>query len=502
MKTRLSKSQYCKGRKCLKRVWLYNHRRDLAEVPGEFQQHLFDQGHEVGELARTLFPNGVLITEDHTQPAKAIESTKEALSRGSKQLFEAAIEFDGVLIRADILKLNEDRSVDLIEVKSTNSIKKEHLDDVAVQKYVLEGAGFKVNDCSILHLNPKYIRQGPIDLKALFLLESVDEQVKENAEEVQEYLKLIRAHLTLDQEPKADIGSICKSPYRCEFYEYCWDHVTDDSIHTLSRISVKKRMTLTEMSIEKISDIPDDFELTEGQVVQRNCAISRQPHVDLPKINAFLTSLKWPIYFLDFETVQFAIPQMDGTSPYQHLTFQYSLHIQKEHGGPITHKDYLSTTNSDPRRSFANQLCLDIPLDAGSVVVYYASFEKSKILNLAETFTDLKHHLQHISDRLWDLETPFGKKWYYEHSFGGRSSIKTVLPALVPELSYNDLKIQKGDVAQARYLDLITTEDSSIKTQIAEELRAYCHRDTWAMVQLLHVLLGITGKAIALPKSG
>lgn len=498
---RLSKSQYCKGRKCLKRVWLYNHPRDLAEAPGEFQQHLFDQGHEVGDLARTWFPDGKLIADSYKETESALKNTRDAIKAGAKVLFEAAIIFDNILVRADVLKINDDGSVDLIEVKSTNSVKKEHLDDVAVQKYVLEGAGMSVRDCFVMHLNPKYVRQGPLDVQALFVIESVSEQIKENVEEAEEYIKLIRAHLALGNEPLADIGSICKNPYRCEFYDYCWSNVTEDSIHVLSRISAKKRIALTEMGIEHIKDIPETFELTENQIVQRNCAVTGEPHIELPKIGPFLKSLKWPIYFLDFETVQFAIPQMDGTSPYQHLTFQYSLHIQKSPGGPINHKDYLSTANADPRRSFANQLCLDIPMDEGSVVVYYASFEKSKITNLADTFDELSHHLQHIAGRLWDLETPFGRRWFYEHSFAGRSSIKTVLPALVPDLSYADLKIQKGDVAQARYLDLITTDDSNLRARLTEELKAYCHRDTWAMVQLLRVLFETTGELGLLPKS-
>lgn len=498
---KLSKSQYCKGRKCLKRVWLYNHRRELAEAPGEFQQHLFDQGHEVGALARTCFPGGVLISEDHTQREAALANTEKAMKNGIQVLFEAAISFENILIRADVLKINEDGSVDLIEVKSTNSIKKEHLDDVAVQKYVLEGAGLRVASCSVMHLNPEYIRRGELDLDQLFVIESVNDAIKENVNDVKDYIELIRANLVLDQEPLADIGSVCKNPYKCEFYEHCWSHVTNDSIHILTRLSAKKRAALVDKSIELIRDIPEDFDLTENQQVQRKCAVTGDSHIELPNIQGLLDKLKWPIYFLDFETVQFAIPQFDGTSPYEHLTFQYSLHIQKEPGGPIAHKDFLSTASIDPRKSFSNQLCLDIPMDAGSVLVYYAAFERSKIMRLAELFPELDHHFKHIVDRLWDLETPFAKRWFYEHSFGGRSSIKVVLPALVPELSYLDLKIQKGDIAQARYLEMVTKNDHASKLQDIEELKAYCNRDTWAMVQILRVLLEIAGKENVLPKS-
>lgn len=495
----LSKSQYCKGRKCLKRVWLYNHRRDLAQKPGDFQQQLFDQGHEVGRLAWQLFPDGVLISEDHRQRELALQHTQEALGAGAQVLFEAAVMFDGILIRIDILKINSDQSVDLIEVKSTNSVKKEHLDDLAVQKYVLTGAGFKVRTCSILHLNPKYVRQGDLDLQRLFVTEDMSQEIEESYSEVSDYVNLIRAHLVLEQEPPADIGSVCKNPYVCEFYEHCWNHVDEDSIHNLSRISSKKRSILTDMGIEKIHEIPESFELTEKQLIQRQCAISESSHIELSKIKKSTQELRWPLYFLDFETIQFAVPLMDGTSPYEHLTFQYSLHIQKEPGAGLIHKDFLSESLEDPRGPFVKHLCRDIPSDGGSVVVYYASFERSKIEKLAEIFPDHAETLKNISSRLWDLEVPFSKSWYYQHSFAGRSSIKKVLPALVPELSYEDLKVQKGDAAQARYLELIRAADVNFRETAALELKAYCHRDTWAMVQILRVLVELTGQPKAFP---
>lgn len=505
---KLSKSQYCKGRKCLKRVWLYNNRRELAygspaeeQAPGSFQAHLFEQGHKVGTLARTLFPNGVLIEEDHTQSSAAIEKTREQLDAGAKVLFEAAIVFDNVLIRIDVMRVQDDGSVDLIEVKSSNSVKEDHLVDVALQKYVLEGAGFTVNECILMHLNPDYVRAGDLEVEGLFILATVNDQLKKYHEEVVHYLKLIRAKLASEEEPPSEIGSKCKSPYRCEFYNHCWSHITADSIQNLTRLSPKQRIALKKTGVENIKDIPDDFELTVNQMIQRKCALSGETHVELSKIKSFIESLRWPLYFLDFETVQFAIPRMDGTSPYQQLPFQYSLHIQKEPGGTILHKDFLSTTSADPRKEFVTQLCSDIPINDGSVVVYYAPFERSIIENLSETFGKFDHHLQDIADRLWDLETPFGNRWVYKHSFEGKSSIKTVLPALIPNLSYDDLKIQKGDVAQAQYQELITALNSVDRERMADELRAYCERDTWAMVQILRTLFEIVGKERILPKS-
>jgi hypothetical protein len=214
---RLSKSQYVKGRKCLKRVWLYNHQRQLADDPSEMQLLLFRQGNEVGQLAQQYFGGGHLIDEDYTNPEGAVEHTKRAMADpGIKVLFEAAFIFDGVLVRVDALKKNPDGALDLIEVKSTNSVKKEHKDDVAVQKYVLENSGHKIRASYLMHLNGDYVLDDTLIATDLFVLEPMDEEIEEQLAAVPNYLKLIRAKLSEGTEPDSQIGSQCKSPYPCE----------------------------------------------------------------------------------------------------------------------------------------------------------------------------------------------------------------------------------------------------------------------------------------------
>ena len=147
---RLSKSQYCKGRQCLRRVWLYNFRRDLAEAPSAFQETIFEQGHEVGRLAHQLFPGGILVAEDHTNPDGALARTAQLLRDGAPAIFEAAFLHENILIRADIVARNDNGTWDLFEVKSTTSVKDEHLHDAAIQRYVLSNAGFPLR--SVLDL--------------------------------------------------------------------------------------------------------------------------------------------------------------------------------------------------------------------------------------------------------------------------------------------------------------------------------------------------------------
>ncbi len=489
---RLSKSQYVKGRKCLKRVWLYNHKRDLAEDPTEMQELLFQQGNEVGQLAQKYFEAGHLIHEDFRDPDGAIAHTAKALKDPSiKTLFEAAFVYDDVLIRVDALRKNEDGSFDLIEVKSTNGVKKEHKDDVAIQKYVLEGSGLAVRASYLMHLNGDYVLNGELNLRELFTLDQLDEEIDDLIAEVPNYLKLIRSKLDLESEPDSQIGSVCKSPYPCEFKKYCWKNVGGESIHKLVRISDKKRTELIGLGIDDLKAIPESFELTEAQLIQVSVAKAGKAHIEHDSIREYLSTLKWPLHFLDYETIPSAIPKYNQTSPYQQLPFQYSLHIQRIKDGPIEHYEFLHQEDTDPRKAFIESLLGNIDGDGGSIVVYHAGFERNITDSLKQIAPELAGAFDELTSRMWDLEVPFAKRWYCDPKFEGSSSIKYVLPALVPDLSYKNLVIQKGDVAQKRYGEMILLADQNLKKSISRDLLEYCKLDTFAMVRILDRLIWI-----------
>ena len=486
---RLSKSQYVKGRKCLKRLWLYNFKKELADTPSETQQLLFAQGNEVGQLARTYFKMGHLINEDYRNSEAALDHTERTLNDSNiSAIFEGAFVYDNVLIRVDILRKHADGSYDLIEVKSTNSVKKEHLDDIAIQKFVLENAGLNIKQSFLMHLNPDYVRNGEIDLNSLFVLEPMDDEIEELVLEVPNYLKLIRSKLAETREPEGKIGSVCKNPYVCEFRSYCWKDVGDDSIHKLTRISDKNREELLELGIKRVADIPDGFALSDLQAVQTQAAKLGKAIIDSDKIVSHLKELQWPLHFLDYETISFAIPRYPATSPYQQLPFQFSLHIQDKPDGELRHFEFLHRSDSDPRLAFVENLLNSIDGDKGSIVVYHSSFERGITLSLSQLLPDLKDAFEEISSRLWDLETPFAKYWYCDPLFTGSSSIKNVLPVMVPDLSYKTLEIQKGDVAQQKYGEMIACNDPEQKEQLAKALLAYCALDTLAMVKILQRL--------------
>ena len=486
----LSKSQFLKGRHCLKRIWLYNHRRDLMQERSAFQNAIMEQGTEVGKLARSLFSGGVLIDEDYQNISGAVDHTKAAILTNASAIFEGAFVYDDILVRVDILKCNSDGSFDLIEVKSSTSVKKEHLPDCAVQAYVLQQCGIRLKHICVMYMNNEYRRAGELDLDQLFIIEPVDHLIQDELSKVPDYLNTIRTALLKEDEPFWDIGSICKNPYPCEFKHYCWRDVSKKSIYYISRITEKQKCSLVDAGITLIKDVSDQFNLTALQAIQVSCQKRQEKYIDSVAIKNHLSQLQYPLYFLDFETVGYAIPPYEGTRPYQHLPFQYSLHVKRTPDAELEHYEFLFNEKENPSRSLAEELVSHIGAE-GSVVVYYASFEGSRIKEMAESFPDLSEKLISIHQRLWDLQIPFSKKWYCDPGFNGSASIKDVLPVLVPELSYKNLEIQKGDEAQFQYQELINLpSNSATREKIKKALLEYCKLDTLAMVYILkHIQL-------------
>lgn len=496
---RLSKSQYGKGLKCPKALWLYRHQPDLADKVSDFQQNIFDQGKEVGALATKLFPNGILIEEDHRQSTEALEHTAKVFAQNPQAIFEAAFQFQNVLVRVDILENNNDGTWNLIEVKSTNDVEpKSHHDDVAIQKWVLTNSGVKIRHSYLMHLNREYTRKGELDLKKLFVRACLDDEIADNLSQIESKLEYFQAVLNQSKVPDELIGARCKNPYVCEYKGSCWQVAKQGTIHTLSRISDSKRHQLMDMGIELIAEIPETFELSANQMVEFNSLKNNDTHVELKKIQDHLKELNYPLYFLDYESVAYAIPRYDGSWPHKQLITQYSLHVITKPGDQAVHKEFIFDENADPCQAMAEALARDIPDDGGSVIVYHKTFERDRTLQLAETVHEQSTHLKSIVDRMWDLETPFAKRWYWDPAFNGSSSIKSVLPTFAPDFSYNDLEIKKGDSAQIKYAQMIAMPtQSNERKSIKQNLLRYCERDSLAMVLILRALMALVDPKLA-----
>ena len=487
----LSKTRFMAGLQCLKRLYLECYDRDLADPIDETQQAIFDTGTGVGELARERFPDGRLIEERYFEHSQAVRTTETALTDASVMaIFEGGFAFEKIRIRVDILKRNDDESFDLIEVKSTTSAKAEHVPDVAVQLHVLDGLGIPVRQAYLMHINNEYVYQGgPYDLEELFSLQDVTGEAAEFASDIApEELVQMWTTLAEDTVPPVETGPHCTKPYRCPFYGHCHQRVTEHPVSELPRASRKFIEELKGSGIEDIREIPADQPgLNALQQRVRDCVVTDTTFVSQELQNR-LREITTPISFLDFETFNPALPVYVGTRPYQAVPFQWSLHI-KSSSDHMTHEEFLCGDDEDPRPALVSSLLDAIP--AEGTIVAYSNYEQTVMKRLATELPAFEEPLLALCERIFDL-LQLVREEYYHPQFHGSFSIKSVLPALVPEMGYGDLEIQHGLIAAIDFGRMVaadTPADEKIKTRDA--LLAYCQRDTEAMVRVFDVLCSI-----------
>lgn len=485
MSDMLSKSAHLKGLQCSKYLHLDRYRTIASTAASTSEHARLEEGLKVGLLARQLFPNGIDIrTSAGNLPEDNARATKAAIESGETVIYEAAFIHQDCYAAVDVLVWETDGWT-IYEVKASTQVKDEHIPDLAFQMYIVSGSGLKVNVTNLVTLNGAYERLGDLDLRSLFTVTDMNAEVLAELPLVPLRVKEMGGVLAASNEPEVPIGPHCTKPYECPYMQHCWKSVPSPSVLDLVR-GGKKAWALYNKGHVRLEDIPNDAKLSEAQQRQVDAQRSGKAVIDKKKIRDFLASLRYPLHHFDFETFAPAVPLYDRTRPYQQIPFQYSVHVQGTVGAKPLHKEHLANGSNDPRETLVQQLLQAIG-PTGSVLVYHAQFERNRLEELAR---DLPHHapdLHGIINRLVDLEDPFKQGLYYVRAMNGSSSIKAVLPALVPELSYKEHVIQEGGTASMRFHQLVAGEYTGDIKQLRDDLLAYCGLDTLAMVQLLRV---------------
>ncbi len=473
----LSKSRYCAGLQCHKLLYHRVHDKDIFSPVGAHTQYIFDQGSLVGERATKEFEGGVTIPAFPIDDS--IQLTQDALRDGDKHIFEAAFNFEEIHVKVDVLRNKGNDHVDIIEVKSGTMVKDVHIDDLAIQRYVVEGNGLVVDNTFLMHLNPFYQHPG----SSLFIISEENAGVDERMNDVPANLKVMRDALKSPSPPETDIGPHCTKPYACDLKYLCWKHIPDISIFNIPRFG--KKWEFYEQGIITIDQLPISIKGTPTQKPFLEAVRTGRTIIDKIGMENMLAELEEPVYFMDFETLQPAIPKFAGTKPWTQIPTQWSVHILKD--GGVIHKEFIHDSDSDPRKAFIVSL-LDVLGDTGSIVVY-SSFEKTILNSVAKVFPEFRPGVDKVIDRLWDMLIMF-RKFYCDPGFKGSNSIKAVLPIMVPELSYKDLEVQEGGAAMAEYAKMISLpEGGEERNTIKNNLLEYCKLDTLAMVEIYRRLL-------------
>ncbi len=486
----LSKSTFLRGLKCEKSLYLHKYFYKLKDSIDPQQEAIFSQATNVGILAQSLFPEGVDASPESVfNFQQSVLDTISHLEDGERIIYEAAFQYNRVLAALDILVRDED-GWKAYEVKSSTSVSETYIQDAALQYYVITNSGIELKDISIVYINNQYVKNGDIDVHELFTTESVLDRVMEFIPKISNQITAFKKVLQQDSIPDIDIGMYCFNPYECDFMGTCWKHIPEYSVFDISNLYKTKKFELYKKGIVTFNQIDlKNNNLNANQLLQVTSELNGETYIDKESIHHFLNDLNYPLYYLDFETINPAVPIYENSRPYQLIVFQYSLHVQKKQSGDLHHFEYLAEANSDidPRIGFVKQLIAECGT-SGDVIVYNIGFERGKLQDAIIQFPEYTNELTNIINRLKDLMIPFQQKWYYTPEMKGSYSIKYVLPALVPELSYQDLAIKEGGTASNTFYQMVIGKFKGYIPKTRKDLLEYCELDTYAMVRILEEL--------------
>jgi hypothetical protein len=512
----LSKSKYIAGIQCLKYLWYLVNEPETIPPFDKVTQFRFQQGHDVGNLAKSLFPEGIEVGDGSDVGAELIRSREltnltaanspdfdNIESSARHPLFEASFTYKNAFARADILEPSGNDSWNIIEVKSSTSIKDINKHDISFQKYCYEDAGLRIDKCYLMYINKEFIKDGPIDPKKFFIMEDVTEEAELLKRDVEENINMMLETIDIRTHPDIEISKACYNPYECALKNICWGSLPKNNVFELYR-GKDLAFNFYQNGITEISKISDTSMLNPIQLIQYRTVKENSVFIDRKAVELFLNKLVYPLYFLDFETFSTAIPLFDGLKPYQNIPFQFSCHILKSIDLEPENFYFLAEDNIDPRKDLLENLKKALGYSersgdnkyntsaTGSILVYYKSFEINILKELSKAFLEDSWWIEDAIGRIVDLYEPFGKFHYYSPLQKGSASLKNVLPVLTG-ISYDDMEIKNGEEASLKFLNMTFLKgekelDKSHVEKIRKDLLDYCGLDTEGMIFILRKL--------------
>lgn len=490
----ITKTDYLEYNFCKKNLWLKKHKPELFEDVelSDFEKKIIEEGNVADGEARNLFPGGVLVD---SQGQDAVDDTKQYVEKKEKIIFQATFAEDEFFIRADIMVYDPKKDgYELYEVKASNDVKREkqynYINDLSFQKSVIEKSGLKIIKTGVIHLNKEYKKVGKIKHDKLFLIVDLTGEVEESHDAVKKQMDELKQYLEMPEEKK------CECLYRgrnmqCTTFTYSNPDVPEYSVHDINRIGASKKLFYDwiDRGIYSIDEIDNPDDLTGAKKAQYDAYVLGKPVINSIAIRKTLDELVFPLYFFDYEGFVSAIPIADGFGAYEQIPFQYSLHIMQKDGS-LEHKEYIITDL--PKGDFTRELVERIKEDikpGGTVISWFSTYEKQRNIKLAELHPDCADFLENLNEGMFDLMSIFQKNYYVDSKFKGSTSIKKVLPVIVPGLTYKGLNISKGDQASERWEKMVSNNISETeKQQIKKDLLEYCKMDTYAMVEIYRFL--------------
>lgn len=496
----LSKSSFLKYLQCPSYFWFAQNKPEVlaATALSDFEQMLAEQGKKVEILYYSLFPDLKIVG---AKGSEAISETQNILQQGASRIAQAAFEAESFFAQADLVHFKGHQHIDIYEVKSSSSMqnmglddsnqapsKEEHITDLAFQYVVASLAGFTIDSTWLVELNKSYSHASSANPSDLFTVSDVTKEVLAQIPAIRNSMQEALLQTATIHEPTTCDCRYKSRKKQCPAFAYLHPGSSGYSIYDLPRIHPTRLREFVDQGIIRIEDIPTKNKLSDNQQDHVRSWNENTQLIQSQEINAILGQLEYPLYFLDYETYGPAIPVFEGTRPYQHIPFQYSLHIIPEVGAEVIHREYLHPDSTSPMADISKNLRSEIG-DQGTIIVWNKTFESKCHENLSNAVPEHAAFLLGMNRRMFDLMDIFSKRLYVNKDFRGSASIKKVLPVLVPKLSYKDLIINDGGKATTEWSRMVfELNDDSEKETIRTQLLEYCKLDTLAMVEIYNKL--------------
>jgi len=470
----LSKTDYIQYLDCPEELWLRKNKPSTLPPVDLDRQYKLDQGNLIDDFAQQWFLDGCVIEDWAINPDDV--------------MFQLKAQNGAMLAITDIaVRQGDAKKIALFEVKAATSVKKEHYHDLAFQRMVFEDSGYKITATYLVHVSKEYITSQEVDHCNLMVIEDITKDVEQLMEETRntapEVLEWIKG-----KAPKKRITIGCSKKQKCPFVQMSYPDLPKYSIFNIARISKTKIKKLVGANILNIQDVPADFKLSAKQRQQVEIAQEDEIVLKRGSIRRSIKKLVYPLYYLDYESFSFVVPPQVGYKTYQQMVFQYSLHVQEKPGGKVEHHEYLLRSKTESVEQLIKDMQTKIG-DTGSVIVWNKSFEKGRNTEMGNLFPAYRPFLDSVNERLYDLRVPFQKGYYQHPDFKGKTSLKSVLPVLASEVSYDDLIIQNGMVATIKWHHATDGRmDEKTQAETFENLLKYCELDTLAMVKIMETL--------------
>lgn len=489
----LSKSTYIRSLQCQKSLYLYKNYYKERDPVSVNQQLLFNRGHKVGELAHKLFPGGIDVSpSNHFKWAKAAKDTLILIGRGQEIIYEAAFIYEGVLVAVDLL-VKSDSGWNAFEVKSNLEVKEVHIRDAAIQYYVITNSGIELNDFSIVHINRNFVKKGEIDARDFFSIKSVLSDCKKEQSSVIKNLKNAKQTLALKETPKVDIGKHCHQPYLCDFYGTCWKSIKGPNIFDLEGIDLETKFNWYNDGIISFDEIMHHQKISKLQRSQILSISKNSAIIDNNKLANYFTSLTYPIHFIDFKSIQAAIPTFEGSAPFQKILFAHSILTKDNYDTSLRHKYFCAEQAYNPSPHLLSNL-LDNVQPLGDIFIS----NKNETLKLLQKQFDSKIHSAKIFDsfmeRSKEFYTPFIQAYYYHRSLKSNSSLNEIHAVLINKTN-SDLNIFLTEQqATGEYENLVYQSDILKIAETRENIHQYTNARASAMYDIYEYLKSLLNK--------